>query len=181
MVLIDDNSHVLRLGDALPPFRLPSVTGGAVSCPREGARITVIVFTCNHCPYAQREEDGLIELRRSFRDEDIDMVLVSSNDAAAYADDAPERMAQRAREKAYPFAYCYDESQQVAMAYGALCTPHCFVFDAGHRLVYKGAVRGLGQALVDLMAGRPVGAPQVNAIGCSIKWKPGNEPAIQRA
>jgi peroxiredoxin len=180
MVLIDDNSHVLRIGDEMPPFSLPATSGETIDASALKERVIVVVFTCNHCPYAQKEELGLIELQKNFAEQQVRFVLISSNDADAYPDDNFDAMRDRAEEKQYPFPYCQDATQQVAKAFGALCTPHVFVFDSKRRLAYKGGVAKLGEALVDLTADRPVARPEANAIGCSIKWKPGNEPPVIR-
>ncbi len=181
MVLIDDNSRVLRIGDEMPAFSLPGATGETIDSSAFADRIVVVVFTCNHCPYAQKEEAGLIELQNAFDEQRVRFVLISSNDAEAYPDDNLDAMRERAQEKQYPFPYCHDASQEVAKSFGALCTPHAFVFDKHRRLAYKGGVKKLGEAIVDLTADRPVAQPEANAIGCSIKWKPGNEPPIVRS
>jgi alkyl hydroperoxide reductase subunit AhpC len=130
----------------------------------------------------------LIALEGEFEDSDVAFVLINSNDASEYPEDSFEEMVKRADGKQFPFPYCYDESQEVAKAYGALCTPHCFVFDALRRLQYKGRIddnwkepekvksRDLRDAIQALVDGKIPQIQEANAIGCSIKWKKGNEP-----
>lgn len=185
MVLIDDNSKALKIGDPMPPFALPDVkTGSIVDSATFGDAATVIIFTCNHCPYAKAVEDRLIALHDEFRPGDnVGFILISSNDAKAYPDDAPEKMKERAAEKGFPFPYCHDATQETAKAFGALCTPHCFVFDAVRRLRYMGRVddnwkdesavkeRTLRNAIVAVLEGKDPPKTTANALGCSIKWK----------
>jgi hypothetical protein len=134
-------------------------------------------------PYAKAIEPRLIALAYEFEDQDVQFVLISSNDATDYPEDSFENMKQRSEEKDYPFPYCYDESQEVAKAFGALCTPHCFLFDETRKLRYKGRVddnwkdesavtqRNLRDAIVALTQGNDPPVAEANAIGCSIKWK----------
>ncbi len=188
MVLINDNSRVLPIGAYMPHFRLPDALGGDIDSKKIRSKVIVVVFTCNHCPYAQAYEDRLIELSREFAEHDVSFVLINSNDAEKYPDDSFEAMKERARAKEYPFPYCHDESQEVAKAYGALCTPHCFVFDHDRKLRYKGGIddnwkesdkvvkRNLHDAIDALTQDDDPPVMEANAIGCSIKWKSGNEP-----
>ncbi len=183
MVLINDNSTVLALGAALPHFQLPSVDGLTISTHMIKDPVLVVIFTCNHCPYAQAYEDRLIKLAEHFDEEGVQFVLINSNDAEKYPDDSFEAMTVRYREKGFPFPYCFDESQEVAKAYGALCTPHCFVFDQTRRLQYKGRVddnwknpeavteHNLRDAIAAVVKGEIPSVQEANAIGCSIKWK----------
>lgn len=183
MVLINDNSTALSIGDTLPHFSLPATDGLTVDSSLIKDPILVVIFTCNHCPYAQAYEDRFIELANDFDQEGAQFVLISSNDATNYPEDSFEAMKAKHDEKGYPFPYCYDESQEVAKAFGALCTPHCFVFDQDRTLQYKGCVdnnwedpsnvsdRCLYTAVRALIDGNEVPAREVNAIGCSIKWK----------
>jgi peroxiredoxin len=190
MVLINDNSRSLGIGDALPHFSLPATDGLQISTQLIKDPVLVVVFTCNHCPYAQAYEDRLIELARHFDEEGVQFVLINSNDDAEYPDDSFESMRVRYAEKGFPFPYCRDESQSVAREYGALCTPHCFVFDDARRLRYKGRIddnwkdpttvlhHDLRDAIAAVVKGEEPETPEANAIGCSIKWKKGNEPRM---
>jgi peroxiredoxin len=183
MVLIEDNSKVLAIDAPMPYFTLPSVDGSTIDSKSIDAKILCVVFTCNHCPYAKAIEPRLIALAYEFEDQDVQFVLISSNDATDYPEDSFENMKQRSEEKDYPFPYCYDESQEVAKAFGALCTPHCFLFDETRKLRYKGRVddnwkdesavtqRNLRDAIVALTQGNDPPVAEANAIGCSIKWK----------
>jgi thiol-disulfide isomerase/thioredoxin len=145
--------------------------------------VLAVIFTCNHCPYAQAYEDRLIELAEHFDEEGAQFVLINSNDDAGYPDDSFENMKIRYREKGFPFPYCRDETQQAARAFGALCTPHCFVFDGSRLLRYKGRIddnwkdpkavlhHDLRDAIAALVKGKDPEVQEANAIGCSIKWK----------
>jgi len=183
MVLINDNSVKLPIGAPIPHFALPSVDGQTVDSSAIRDNALVVIFTCNHCPYAQAYEDRIIELWRKYGKSGAAFVLISSNDATDYPDDSFAEMKVRAEQKAFPFPYCYDESQEVAKSFGALCTPHCFVFDAERKLRYKGRVddnwkepekvteRNLSDAIKAVIAGQKPPKEEANAIGCSIKWK----------
>lgn len=183
MVLINDNSTVLSIGDPLPSFSLPATDGMTVDSGMIKDPVLVVIFTCNHCPYAQAYEDRIIALANDFDQEGAQFVLINSNDAENYPDDSFEQMKVRSEEKGYPFPYCVDESQEVAKAYGALCTPHCFVFDRDRMLKYKGRVddnwehpedvteHNLHDALRAMVEGNEPPIHEANAIGCSIKWK----------
>lgn len=183
MVLINDNSTVLQIGDPMPHFTLASVDGLTVDTKLIRDPIMVVIFTCNHCPYAQAYEDRIIELAKHFDEEGVQFVLINSNDDSDYPDDSFENMKVRYDEKGFPFPYCHDETQEVAKMYGALCTPHCFVFDQARTLQYKGRVddnwkepgavqqRDLFNALNALVNGQVPAVQEANAIGCSIKWR----------
>jgi peroxiredoxin len=183
MVLINDNSTVLQINDDLPHFSLPATDGMTVSTRLIKDPVLAVVFTCNHCPYAQAYEDRLIELAEHFDEEGVQFVLVNSNDATGYPEDSFEQMKVKHDEKGYPFPYCHDASQDVAKSFGALCTPHCFVFDRARVLKYKGRIddnwedpaavteHNLRDALAALVRGDEPPSHEANAIGCSIKWK----------
>ena len=191
MVLIDSNSTVLSIGAPMPHFTLPATDGLTVDSTMIRDNILVIVFTCNHCPYAQAYEDRLIALAQHFDEEGVQFILINSNDATKYPEDSFDEMKARHDDKAFPFPYCFDESQKVAKAYGALCTPHCFVFgrpelvDGVHvrHLKYKGRVddnwknpkgvtdHNLRDAVGALVMDQEPPVHEANAIGCSIKWK----------
>ncbi|MEQ1849862.1 MAG: thioredoxin family protein [Candidatus Peribacteraceae bacterium] len=181
MVLINDNSSALKIGDMLPSFSLPATDDTTVSADKL-LGIRVIVFTCNHCPYAKAVEPRLIAIAQEFTGK-ASMVLISSNDAEAYPEDSFDEMKRRAEERRYPFPYCFDEDQSVAKRFGALCTPHCFVFDAAGALQYKGRVddnwqdetrvkdHTLRDAIAALVEANKPKTPEANALGCSIKWR----------
>ncbi len=183
MVLINDNSTVLKIGDPMPGFVLPATDGMTVDATKIKDPVLAVVFTCNHCPYAIAYEQRIIELAKHFDQEGVQFVLISSNDAKNYPEDSFEAMKAKHDELGYPFPYCYDETQKVAKAYGALCTPHCFVFDRSRTLKYKGRIddswkdpsavteHNLRDALAALVKGEEPPAHEANAIGCSIKWK----------
>jgi peroxiredoxin len=183
MVLIDDNSTTLALGDAMPHFVLPVTDGSTLDSNVIKSSVLAVIFTCNHCPYAQAYEDRLVAMAEKFKDAGVQFVLISSNDATDYPEDSFKAMQKKVAEKGYKFPYCYDESQEVAHSFGALCTPHCFVFNQERNLMYKGRIddswrdasavqdASLQNAITDLVAGNDPTNPEVNAIGCSIKWK----------
>jgi peroxiredoxin len=183
MVLINDNSSALTLGDSLPSFALPATDGETYDTTMIKDPVLAVIFTCNHCPYAQAYEQRLKEMGDAFSDTGVQFVLINSNDAANYPEDSFENMKKKHKEAGYAFPYCFDEDQSVAKAYGALCTPHCFVFDADRKLKYKGRIDGnwehpdevtehnLHDAITALLKGEEPLIHEANAIGCSIKWK----------
>ncbi len=176
----------MNRGEKAPAFSLKGVDGKIHSLDKiKGSKATIVVFSCNHCPYVVMNEDRLISAYNDYRVQGVGMAAINSNDSVNYPEDSFEAMVARAREKMFPFAYLHDESQSAAKAYGATHTPHLFVFDAGLKLAYTGAVDDdnsyknrkkaeklyLRDALDDLIAGRPVRLPETHAIGCTIKWK----------
>lgn len=176
----------MKLGEKAPAFSLPGVDGKTWSLDAiRGSKATIVVFSCNHCPYVVMNEDRLIAAYQDYAGKGVGMAAVNSNDAVKYPEDSFEAMKERAREKGFPFPYLRDETQETARAYGATHTPHLFVLDAGLRLAYTGSVDDdnsykarkkaetlyLRDALDDLVAGRPVRTPETHAIGCTIKWK----------
>lgn len=183
MVLINSNSTALKIGDPIPHFSLPATDGLVISSREIKDPVLVVIFTCNHCPYAQAYEDRIIALAKDFDEEGAQFILINSNDAVNYPDDSFGNMKKRHDEKQYPFPYCFDEDQSVAKSFGALCTPHCFVFNRKRELKYKGRVddnwkdpkavneRNLHDAISALVNGKEPVVHEANAIGCSIKWK----------
>ncbi len=184
-------STMLPLGTTAPKFDLPdTATGDMVSIDDfADAKGLLVMFICNHCPYVQHIRHGLVELGDDYADGDLGIVAISSNDPAAYPTDGPEKMAREAQEFGYRFPYLYDESQEVAKAYTAMCTPDFFVFGRDRTLVYRGRfdearpntigkVTGadLRLAIDAVLNDDPVSQEQFPSMGCSIKWKPGNEP-----
>ncbi len=185
-------SEMLPLGTVAPDFTLPDPQGVEHSLDglAEGAAGVLVMFLCNHCPYVQHVAPKLAQLATGFQERGVAVVGISSNDVVQYPDDSPEHMAAEVVEKGYTFPYLYDETQAVAQAYHAACTPDFFLFDADRRLAYRGQFddsrpkndlsvtgRDLDEAVAALLEGRSIPeADQVPSLGCGIKWKPGNEP-----
>ena len=177
-------SKGMPLGTPAPAFSLPGVDGKTWSLDSfSEAELLVVVFTCNHCPYAIASEDRLLEIQADYRDKGVRLVAISANDAAKYPDDSFDEMKKRAAEKRFTFPYLYDESQAVARAYDAACTPDIFVFDRDRKLMYNGRIddnwqkpaevtrRDLRAVLDAALAGKSVDFEHVPSMGCSIKWK----------
>lgn len=184
-------STMLPLGTSAPAFSLPEPATGRIASLEDfkSAPALLVVFMCNHCPFVKHIRQGLIQFARDYRNRGLAMVAISANDVANYPDDSPAKMAEEARTFGYPFSYLYDETQAVAKAYRAACTPDFFLFDASRNLVYRGQFDGsrpgnnlpvtgadLRAATDAVLAGGPVSAEQKPSIGCNIKWKAGNEP-----
>jgi len=183
-------STMLPLGTPAPPFILPNVDGRTVSlADAAGRQGTVVMFICNHCPFVKHVADQLTVLARDYQPRGIGFVAISSNDVSTHPADSPEQMVREAEERGYPFPYLYDETQEVAKSYRAACTPDFYLFDASHRLAYRGQLDAsrpgnevpvtgadLRRALDALLAGTAVPADQTPSIGCNIKWKAGREP-----
>lgn len=180
---MESEDFKLPLGSPAIEFDLPGVDGKNYMLRYFHDReIIVVIFTCNHCPYAQAYEGRLIALAKEFS-KNAAFFAINSNDASKYPQDSFENMKIRAKEKGFPYPYLHDESQEVARAYGALVTPHVFVFDKSGRLTYQGGVddnweneKGVTQqylrdALTELSIGRKVTRKTAPVIGCSIKWK----------
>ena len=172
----------LAIGDPAPAFELPD-TSGALHTPGADAA-TVVVFTCNHCPYALAWHERLADVARDYEGRGVRMLAINSNDAERYPRDSLAAMSVRvaAEPEAWPMPYLHDESQRVAHEYGARTTPDVFVLDSAGRLVYRGApdsdhedrslrASWLRDALDDLLAGSPVALAQTEPVGCSIKWR----------
>lgn len=184
------NSTMMALGTVAPDFRLPDTEGRTVSRDDyRGRRGLLVMFICNHCPYVKHVRAELAAIGREYQSRGIGIVAINSNDAVAYPGDNPEKMREEVRDVGYTFPYVHDDSQAVAKAYRAACTPDIFLFDADFKLVYRGQIdetrpksgatahgKDLRAALDAVLAGKPVPEPQVPSIGCNIKWKVGNEP-----
>jgi peroxiredoxin len=184
-------SRMLPLGTPALPFALPdTVTGRTVALGDfAGSPLLLVAFICNHCPFVKYILNGFIAFAREFGTRGLAVVAISPNDIVSQPDDAPGEMARIARLKGFTFPYLYDESQEVANAYQAVCTPDFFLFDRDRRLAYRGqfdasrpgngiAVTGadLRGACDALLSGKPLTREQTPSIGCSIKWKDGQEP-----
>ncbi|MGH9042426.1 MAG: thioredoxin family protein [Acidimicrobiia bacterium] len=183
-------STMLPLGTPAPTFELPDPDGKPVAISDfSAAPVLVVAFLSNHCPFVQHVADGLGEVGRDIQANGGAVVGVMANDIANYPDDRPELMAKMAERHGWTFPYLHDETQEVAKAYRAACTPDYFVFDGERRLVYRGqmddarpgndvAVTGedLWAAVEAVLAGQPVAEDQRPSMGCNIKWKAGNAP-----
>jgi peroxiredoxin len=188
--MVATNSTMLPLGVKAPDFSLPDTSGKVVALKDlAGAAALVVVFMCNHCPYVKHLRTALAQLAREYQSRRVAVVGISSNDVENYPADSPAKMAEEVKSAGYAFPYLYDESQEVAKAYRAACTPDFYLFDSEQRLVYRGQFddsrpsngvpatgRDLRAALDAVLAGKPVSATQKPSLGCNIKWKPGNEP-----
>lgn len=172
----------LALGARAPDFDLPGVDGSRYSIGTfKDKQVLVVIFSCNHCPYVKAYEDRMVSIQRDYAGKGVQLIAINSNDDKAYPDDSFSEMVRRAKEKGFNFPYLRDDSQKVVEAFGAVCTPHVFAFDAGRRLRYRGRVddskeeakvttQDLRNALDDLVAGREVRTPDTRPFGCSIKW-----------
>jgi peroxiredoxin len=183
--------RMLPLGTPAPPFALPdTVTGRSVALEDFATSPALLVaLICNHCPFVKHILAGFVAFARDFGAHGIAVVAISSNDAVGHPDDAPAEMARIATLEGFTFPYLYDESQEVAKAYLAISTPEFFLFDRDRRLAYRGGfdasrpgsnlpVTGadLRAACEALLGGKPVPREQIASVGCSIKWKAGQEP-----
>ena len=183
-------STMLALGTQAPEFRLPDTGGKIVSLADfKDAPALVVVFMCNHCPFVKHIGAGLAQLARDCMPRRVAMVGINSNDALNYTEDSPAKMAVEAKSAGYIFPYLHDETQSLAKAYRAACTPDVFLFGKDQRLVYRGQFddsrpgngvpvtgKDLRAALDAVLAGKPISPDQKPSIGCNIKWKSGNAP-----
>ena len=190
--MVMTKSTMLELGTNAPDFKLPDVVSGDVYSLDSFAdkKGLLVMFICKHCPFVQHIKSELTRLGADYRDRDLAIVAISSNDAATYPDDSPEGLRAFAAELGLTYPLLYDESQEVAQAYTAACTPDFFLYNERRELVYRGQLddsrpgngapndgRDLREALEALLGDRPIEAEQLPSIGCNIKWKAGNEPA----
>ena len=169
-------STMLALGTPLPAFRLPDPAGKWVSSDDFAGAPLLVMILCNHCPYVKRVADDIARFARDYRERGLASVAINANDAEKYPDDAPAKMAEEAARRGYGFPYLYDESQAVAKAFRAACTPEFNLFDRSGRLAYRGRFDDLRAAADAVLAGRTPSPDQRASIGCSIKWKPDNDP-----
>ena len=179
-------SNMLPLGTQAPDFTLTdSVTNNLLSLSElRGEKGTVVMFICNHCPFVVHVNEEIVRVANDYRVTGFGFVAISSNDAEKYPEDAPNKMWEHARSQHYPFPYLYDETQEVAKAYDAACTPDFYVFDAEMKLVYRGQLdnsrpgngiptngRDLREALDNILNNNGQRKDQKPSIGCNIKWK----------
>ena len=176
-------AFTLQLSAEAPDFCLPGVDGKEYSLESfKGAEILIVVFSCNHCPAVIGSEDRMIQLHEDYAPKGVAMVSINSNEEQNHPDDSFEKMKERARDKGFAFPYVRDESQDAAKAYGALRTPHFYVFDGQRRLCYTGrmddnpfdaskaAQHDLRNALDAMLAGKKPPVELTNPIGCNVKW-----------
>lgn len=184
-------STMLPLGTKAPEFELPDVGSGKLISLSDYAKkqATLVIFLCQHCPFVKHIKAQLAKLSNDYANSNLGIIAISSNDVSNYPDDAPEYLQAMAQELRLTFPICYDETQEVAKAYTAACTPDFFLFDAGLQLVYRGQLddsrpsngkpvtgADLRAAIDAVLAGLPVDIEQKPSIGCNIKWKSGNSP-----
>ena len=184
-------STMLALGTPMPSFALPDVRSRKIINPEtfQNKSSLLVMFICRHCPYVVHVQEELTKLAQDYQENDLGILAISSNDVSGYPADAPPRLQEMAEQLGWKFPYCYDETQAVAKAFTAACTPDFFLFDRQRQLVYRGQLdesrpgngkpvtgQDLRAALDAVLAGQPVSSQQRPSAGCNIKWKPGNEP-----
>lgn len=182
--MIAEKGKGLAIESVLPVFDLPGVDGKNHS-PKEfaGKKVLAVIFTCNHCPYAQAYQDRIIALQKESGPKGLQVIAINSNDAVNYPEDSFEKMIERQKEKKFNFPYLRDESQAIAKAFGAQVTPDCFVFGKNRKLAYRGRIddnwqnsteakmHDLKNAVIALLEEKKPLVQEASAIGCSIKWK----------
>lgn len=179
-------STMLPLGTIAPAFELLDTISGQTKSLEQlkSSKATVVMFICNHCPFVKHVQQELVRLAKAYQAKGVTFVAISSNDAEDYPEDAPDKLREMGMKLGYPFPYLYDESQAVAKAYQAACTPDFYIFDTELRCVYRGQLDGsrpgndipvtgrdIRAALDNILAGKPVNAQQSPSVGCNIKWK----------
>ena len=183
-------STMLDLGTKAPDFSLTdTVSGKTVSTSDFEGHPLLVMFICAHCPFVILVQEELAKLGKDYADSDLRIVAVSSNSVESHPQDAPEKLAEQAKEQGFSFPYLYDEKQDVAKAYTAACTPDFFLFDSSHTLAYRGQLddarpgsdipvtgKDLRPAIDAVLAGEKPSEDQMPSIGCNIKWIPGKEP-----
>lgn len=184
-------SAMLELGTKAPEFELPDVVSGREVSLNDfqDKKALLVMFICNHCPYVKHLKQALVDYANDYMSKGLGIVAISSNNVETHPGDHPDKMKENAETYGYPFPYLFDESQEVAKAYKAACTPDFYLFDGERKLVYRGQFddsrpnnnkpatgRDLRRATDQVLEGRPVTVEQIPSIGCNIKWKPGNEP-----
>src|SRR5712692_8428762 len=182
-------STMVELGTVAPEFSLPDVVSGQTVSLNTfaGRKALLVMFICPHCPFVKHVQEELARVGRDYGDRNVGIVAISSNDAESYPEDSPPRLKEMAERLGFRFPFCYDESQEIAKAYDAACTPDFFLFDASRKLVYRGQLDGsspgngipvtgidLRSALDAVLSDLAVDRNQRPSMGCNIKWKPGN-------
>jgi peroxiredoxin len=184
-------SYMLDLGTKMPAFSLPDTNANLVGDSDYAGKPLLVMFICNHCPFVIHVRDQLAALGRDFLPKGIGVIAINSNDVTTHPDDSPAKMRVEKEKAGYTFPYLFDETQAVAKAFKAACTPDIFLFDREHCLVYRGQLddsrpsneipvtgKDLRAALDALALGQRVPSEQKPSLGCNIKWKPGNEPSF---
>jgi peroxiredoxin len=188
--MVKTASTMKKLGTPAPDFRLLNVDGRMVGLHDFDEKpALLVIFMCNHCPFVKHVADGLTQLAMDYMPRGVAIIGINSNDTATHPNDSPEQMVHEAEQRGYPFPYLYDETQEVAKAFGAACTPDFFLYDKARKLVYRGQLDGsrpgnnvpvtgadLRAALDAVLAGKALPEKQTPSIGCNIKWRSGNEP-----
>jgi len=183
-------STMRALGSAAPDFRLPEpLSGRQLGLSDFSGQALLLIFTCNHCPFVLHILDELVRVLKPYQAQGLAVLAINANDVTRYPDDAPDKMVQLAQQRGFSFPYLYDETQAVARAYQAACTPDFFLYDAAQQLVYRGQFddarpgngvpvtgQDLRAAIEAVLAGRTPVPEQRPSLGCNIKWKPGHEP-----
>lgn len=184
-------STMLPLGTKAPDFSLLDVASKETISLETfaGKKALLVMFICRHCPYVKHIENEIAKIGLEYKDKDLGIVAISSNDPEVHPEDAPDSLEEQAQELNFTFAYCFDETQETAKRYAAACTPDFFLFDRQRNLVYRGQLddsrpgnnipvsgKDLRAAVEAVLANKPAIQDQKPSIGCSIKWKPGNEP-----
>ena len=188
--MVKTASTMLTLGTDAPDFSLVNVDGQVVSLADfKDSKALLVTFICNHCPFVKHIASELARLAIEYQPQGLAMVGISSNDVGSYPEDSPEQMVHEAEQQGYSFPYLFDETQEVAIAYRAACTPDFFLFDGDQKLVYRGQLdssrpgndipvtgEDLRRAIDAVLAGEDVAIEQTPSIGCNIKWVAGREP-----
>ncbi len=190
--MVETPSTMLPLGTPVPEFSLRNVVDGRTVSDHDfrASRALLAMFICNHCPFVKHVVAQLGKLAADYSSKGVSVVAINSNDVRAYPADAPDQMKQLATREEWAFPFLFDESQEVAKAFKAACTPDFYVFDEDRVLAYRGQLddsrpgnnvpvtgKDLRAALDAVLAGQPVAEPQKPSLGCNIKWRPGNAPA----
>ena len=189
--MVKTASTMLELGTPAPNFQLPDAVSGetvALADFKDKSAL-LVMFICQHCPFVKHVQDELARLGQDYVPQNVGIVAISSNSVQTHPQDGPEHLKQMAETLGFNFPLCYDETQDVAKAYTAACTPDFFLFDGDMKLVYRGQLddsrpgndkpvdgKDLRSAIAAILAGEPLPADQKPSIGCNIKWTPGNEP-----
>jgi peroxiredoxin len=190
--MVETLSTMLTLGTRVPAFSLQNAVDGRTVSPDDYADrpALLVMFICNHCPFVKHVIDGVTDLAADYLPRGVGIIAINSNDRVGYPQDAPANMKRLAEELRWDFPFVFDETQEVAKAFRAACTPDFFLFDAAGRLAYRGQLddsrpgngipvtgSDLRHAIDAVLAGEPVGEDQKASIGCNIKWRSGNEPS----